>query len=177
VTDQGCFLDPTGIPDPGIPGFHRHPGLPRIWPCDSCDSGRDHQDPRSPCPVTLLPGPCGVIPVVPVAKEKPDPNRILRGPGIGIVPMIPPPNLHLDSHWKVGHRIQCRTAWIQPPVDPDPYCDGGPWILGPRIKGALANHDPGSQDHSRERHRAAPPNDREARNGHMSRLGTLPHHY
>jgi hypothetical protein len=73
---------------------------------------------------------CGVIPVAPAAKGKPDPNGILRGPVIGNVP-VAPPNLHLDSHWKVGHRASQkrpglgrtsagRTAWIQPPVDPGP---------------------------------------------------------
>ena len=51
-----------------------------------------------------------------------------------------------------------------PPWIPGPYCDGVPGFpalslmgfpgyRGPRIKGALANHDPGSQDHGTDQTR------------------------
>lgn len=48
--------------------------------------------------------PCGVIPVAPVAKEKSDPNRILRGRLSGNVPMIPLPIftwIHTGK-WAIG---------------------------------------------------------------------------
>ncbi len=86
--------------------------------------------------------------MAPVAKEKSDPNRLLRGPVIGNVPMIPPPNLHLDSHWKVGQSgfSQSGPAPAAPvpdgmdpaPVDHGTRCDGVPGYWGPRIKATMA---------------------------------------
>ena len=119
-TDQGSLIQ-LGSP---IPGF-----LVSSAPGDSPGSPRSTESLVTP-PVAW---PCGVIPVAPVAKEKSDPNRILRGPVIGNVPHGPSPNFHLDSHWKVGNRAsqsgrlhQCRTAWIQPQWIQGPHCDGVP---------------------------------------------------
>ena len=117
VTDQGSLIQ-LGIPDPGIPGF--------IGTRDSPGSGitKIHGILASlpSCPVTR---PCGVIPVAPVAKEKPDPNRILRGTGDRECPHGPSPGFTLESGpsgFPEATRPGCTSAGgTDPaPVDPDP---------------------------------------------------------
>jgi len=134
VTDQGSLIQLGSL----ITGFlvSSAPGTPP----DKVRSGITKLHgilghPPPPCCLALR-----VIPVAPVAKEKSDPNRILRGRLSGDRPPDPPPNLHLDSHWKVGNRAsQKRPGPAAPvpdgmdpaPVDHGPHCDGVPGYWGP----------------------------------------------
>ncbi len=121
MADQGSLIQ-LGSPIPGIPGF-----------IGTRDSPRIRSGPGSPRSTESLPGCPAPQAEDPITE---DPNRLLRGPVIGNVPMAPLPIFTLESgpsgfpEAARPRPHQCRTAWIQPQWIPGPLCDGVPGYWG-----------------------------------------------
>ncbi len=134
--DRPRFLDPTGIPDHGIPGF--------IGTRDSPGSGitKIHGILARLPPVAW---PRGMIPVAPVAKEKSDPNRILRGTGDRECP-------HDPSQSSPGFTLESGPSGFPEAARPGRTGAGRhgsspPWILTPAVMGVPGYRGPGLRVH------------------------------